>query len=71
MTQQSGKKKEWKFYACYKNGHNGGGYSEARDTCEEAYNDLKRFNCYIQNDLIFIGVIKTKDGSPLKHITNI
>ena len=71
MSKSKGQKKEWKFYACYKNGHNGGAYLEARDTCEEAYNDLKRFSCYIQNDLIFIGVIKTKDGSPLRHITNI
>lgn len=71
MAQNAGKKKEWRFYACYKNSHNGGVILDERETCEEAYNDLKRLSCYVQNDLIFIGVVKCKDKDPLSHIKNI
>ncbi len=65
------KNKGYKYYACYKNGHNGGAICHARDSCEEAYKDLKRFEIYVQNDLIFIGVVKCKDGRPLDHIQDI
>ena len=71
MAHSVGKKKGWRFYACYKNSHNGGTILSARDTCEEAWNDLKRLSCYVQNDLIFIGVVKCKDEDPLSHIKNI
>jgi hypothetical protein len=65
------KKKEYKFYACYKDAHNGGVFCRGRDSCEEAFNDLQKLKMYVQNDLIFIGVIKCKDERPLKHILDI
>lgn len=61
--------KDYKFYACYKNSHNGGIVCEGRNNMEQASKDLiKLINTYVQNDLIFIGVIKCKDGNPLNHI---
>lgn len=63
--------KGYRYYACYKNGHNGGVILNERNNMKDAYDDLKRLNPYVQNDLIFIGVIKCKDGNPLNHIKDI
>lgn len=64
-------KKEYKFYACYKNSKGSGACGHGRDTCEEAYRDIQRYHVYVQNDIIFIGVIKCKDDAPLSHIQNL
>lgn len=62
-------KKSYKYYACYKNSRNGGCYLEGRDNMEVAYRDLKRLEIYVTNDLIFIGVIKCKEGeNPLEKV---
>ena len=68
ISQPIGKKKGYKYYACYKNGHDGGTWLSPRDTCKEAYRDLKQLETYLTNDVKFIGVVKTKDNDPLKHI---
>ena len=68
ISQPIGKKKGYKYYACYKNGHDGGTWLPPRDTCKEAYRDLKQLETYLTNDVKFIGVVKTKDNDPLKHI---
>ena len=65
------KMKKYKYYACYKNSKNGGTVLAGRDTIEEAYKDLKRLECYVQNDLIFIGVIKCAGDNPLSHICHL
>ena len=64
-------KKKYKYYACYKNSKCGGTILTGRDTIEEAYKDLKRLECYLQNDIIFIGVIKSADSNPLSHICHL
>lgn len=62
-------KKGYKYYACYKSSHNGGCCLEARNNMEVAYRDLKRLEVYANNDLIFIGVVKCKEGeNPLEKI---
>lgn len=62
-------KNGYKYYACYKNTHNGGCYLEARHNMSVAYRDLKRLETYVNNDLIFIGVVKCKEGeNPLEKV---
>lgn len=63
--------KGYKYYACLKYGDNGGLVLEARNSCREAYVDLKRLEKYTTNDIIFIGVIKCKDSNPFKRILDI
>lgn len=61
--------KKYLFYACYKNGHNGGMCCEGKKTMHEALNDLQGLiRTYANNDMIYIGVIKCADGNPLGHI---
>lgn len=63
--------RRYMYYACFKNGHNGGHVGDARKSCELAYEDLKRLEGYVRNDLIYFGVIKCKDDNPLSHIKDI
>ena len=62
--------KEYKYYACYKDSHGNGEYIE-KDSIAEAYKALKQFECYIQNDLIFVGVIKCTGNNSLGHICHL
>lgn len=64
-------KKFYQYYACCKNSRSGGIVLKGRESCEGAYKDLKQLETYIQNDLIYVGVIKCKDGKPLNHIKDI
>lgn len=66
-------KSKYKYYACCKYGNNGGMFLDGRNSCERAYDDLKRISNRVRicNDMIFIGVIKCKDGNPLNHIIDI
>lgn len=62
-------KNKYLFYACFKNGHNGGVYCDGRKTAQEAEKDLiKLMNGYLTNDCIFMGIIKCSDSAPLSHI---
>lgn len=61
--------KQYLYYACYKNGHNGGMVCNGRKTMYEALSDLQHLiRLYASNDLIYLGVIKCNDGNPLGHI---
>ena len=63
-------KNKYLFYACYKNGHNGGMYYDGKCSAQEAKDDLMRLiNAYLTNDVVFLGIIKCNDGKPLEHIT--
>lgn len=64
------KNKNYKYYACYKDSHGNREYIE-KDNITDAYKALKQFECYIQNDLIFIGVIKCAGNNPLGHICHL
>lgn len=60
------------FYACYKNGHNGGVSYSGRKTAKEAKNDLLHLiNTYLTNDVVFMGIVKCSDEHPLNHIRNL
>ena len=48
------KNKKYRYYACYKNSR-GDGECIEKDSMTEAYAALKQFECYFQDDLIFIG----------------
>lgn len=65
------KRKKYKYYACYKKGDNGGLILDGRDTCEEAFTDLKNLVPFVSNNLSFIGVIKTDDSKPFKRISDL
>lgn len=61
--------KGYRFYACYKKGNNCGVVCEPRTNIEQATKDLiELIKLHTQNDLIFIGVVKCNDNSPLDHI---
>lgn len=49
-------KNKYLFYACYKNGHNGGVYYDGKKTAQEAKDDLlKLVSTYLTNDVVFMG----------------
>ena len=62
--------KEYKYYACYKDSHGNGEYIE-KESMEEAYAALKQFECYLQEDIVFLGVIKCTGNNPLSHICHL
>ena len=65
-------KNKYLFYACYKNGHNGGMYYDGKKTAQEAKDDLlKLVTTYLTNDVVFMGIVKCNDGKPLDHIQNL
>lgn len=64
------KNKKYRCYACYKNSR-GDGECIEKDSMTEAYAALKQFECYFQDDLIFIGVIKCAGNNPLGHICHL
>ena len=65
-------KNKYLFYACYKNGHNGGVSYDGKTTAQAAKNDLlKLINLYLTNDIVFMGIVKCSDGNPLNHIQNL
>ena len=62
-------KNKYKFYACYKTGSNSGLICDGRQSAEEAESDLRMIlRNYLTNHIIFIGIVKCKDGRPLDHI---
>ncbi len=65
-------KNEYKFYACLKDGSNSGLICDGRKSAEEAESDLRVIlRNYLTNHIIFIGIVKCKDGKPLDHIKNL
>lgn len=62
--------KEYKYYACYKDSHGNREYIE-KENMTEAYAALKQFECYLQEDLTFLGVIKCTGNNPLGHICHL
>lgn len=65
-------KNEYKFYACYKDGSNSGLICDGRQSAEEAESDLRAIlRNYLTNHIVFIGIVKCKDGKPLDHIKNL
>nr|DAG62540.1 MAG TPA: hypothetical protein [Caudoviricetes sp.] len=65
-------KNEYKFYACLKDGSNSGLICDGRQSAEEAESDLRVIlRNYLTNHIIFIGIVKCKDGKPLDHIKNL
>ena len=65
-------KNKYLFYACYKNGHNGGVCYDGKKSAQEAQKDLLNLmNTYLTNDIVFIGIVKCNDGKPLAHIQNL
>lgn len=65
-------KKKYLFYACYKNGHNGGLHYTGKKSIVEAVVDLyELLKMYLTNDIVFIGIVKCSDGKPLNHIQNL
>lgn len=58
--------KEYKYYACYKDSHGNGENIE-----KERYAALKQFECYLQEDIVFLGVIKCTGNNPLSHICHL
>ena len=65
-------KNEYKFYACLKDGSNSGLICDGRQSAEEAESDLRVIlRNYLTNHIIFIGIVKCKDGKPLNHIKNL
>ena len=62
-------KNKHKFYACYKNCNNSGLICDGRQSAEEAESDLLMIlHNYLTDNIIFIGIVKCKDGRPLDHI---
>lgn len=70
-NKTNAQKKGYKYYPCYKDSSGNCTILAGRDSCEEAYKDLKDLEPYVNNDLVFIGVIKSRDVNPLSHICHL
>lgn len=65
-------KDKYKFYACFKDGSNSGLICDGRQSAEEAESDLLMIlRNYLTNHIVFIGIVKCKDGKPFDHIKNL
>ena len=60
--------KEYKFYACYKTRNGDELVLEARDSWEEAFNDLPRLKPWLTEDVLYVGVIRSRSSQPTSHL---
>lgn len=65
-------KNKYKYYACLKDGHNGGLVCDGRDSAQAAGGDLLELvRKYLNNDIVFMGIIKCADGRPFHRIKDL
>lgn len=65
-------KNKYKYYACLKDGHNGGLICDGRASAQAAEDDLLELvRKYLNNDIVFMGIIKCADGRPFDRIKDL
>ena len=66
---KKGKKKKYSYYACYKNSKGGGATIGPKDNAADLKNALVHLmEHYMNNEAVFVGIIKCSDGNPLSKI---
>lgn len=60
--------KEYKFYACCKPKDGKELVLEARESWEEAFDDLSRLKPWLTEDVLYVGVIRSRSSQPTSHL---